>query len=152
MEFRKMLTMTLYARQQRRHWCKNRLLDSVGEGEGGMIWENSIEACILSFVKQIDSPSSMYEVEWHWGMGCWGRCEQRSGGETHVHPWLIHVNVCQKTWQYCKVINLQGSGGEGGGRGESGWGTHVDQWLIHVNVWQKPLQYGFFFFFNKWIF
>ena len=25
---------------------KNRLLDSVGEGEGGMIWENSIETYI----------------------------------------------------------------------------------------------------------
>ena len=33
MEFRKMVTMTLYARQH----VKNRLLDSVGEGEGGMI-------------------------------------------------------------------------------------------------------------------
>ena len=30
---------------------KNRLLDSVGEGEGGMIWETSIETCILSYVK-----------------------------------------------------------------------------------------------------
>ena len=30
---------------------KNRLLDSVGEGEGGMIWENSIETYILSYVK-----------------------------------------------------------------------------------------------------
>ena len=30
---------------------KNRLLDSVGEGEGGMIWENGIEMCILSYVK-----------------------------------------------------------------------------------------------------
>ena len=27
---------------------KNRLLDSVGEGEGGMIWENGTETCILS--------------------------------------------------------------------------------------------------------
>ena len=35
MEFRKMITMTLYARQQNGY--KNRLLDSVGEGEGGMI-------------------------------------------------------------------------------------------------------------------
>ena len=26
---------------------KNGLLDSVGEGEGDMIWENSIETCIL---------------------------------------------------------------------------------------------------------
>ena len=33
----------------------NRLLDSVGEGEGGMFRENSIEACILSRVKQITS-------------------------------------------------------------------------------------------------
>ena len=30
---------------------KNKLLDSVGEGEGGMIWENSIEICIFSYVK-----------------------------------------------------------------------------------------------------
>ena len=26
---------------------KNRLLDLVGEGEGGVIWENIIETCIL---------------------------------------------------------------------------------------------------------
>ena len=30
---------------------KNRLLDSVGEGEDGMIWENSTETCILPYVK-----------------------------------------------------------------------------------------------------
>ena len=30
---------------------KNRLLDSVGEGDGGMIWENSTETFILSYVK-----------------------------------------------------------------------------------------------------
>ena len=30
---------------------KNRLLDYVGEGEGGMIWENSIEIRILPYVK-----------------------------------------------------------------------------------------------------
>ena len=26
---------------------------------------------------------------------------------THVHPWLIHVNVWQKIPQYCKVISPQ---------------------------------------------
>ena len=41
---------------------QNRLLDSVGEGEGGMIWENGIETCILSYVKQIASPSSIYQT------------------------------------------------------------------------------------------
>ena len=41
---------------------KNRPLDSVGEGQGGMIWENSIETCILPYVKQMTSPSSMHET------------------------------------------------------------------------------------------
>ena len=36
------------------------------EGEGGMIWENSIDTCILSYVKQITSPGSMHET------GCLG--------------------------------------------------------------------------------
>ena len=30
---------------------KNRLLDSAGEGDGGMIWENSTEMCMLPYVK-----------------------------------------------------------------------------------------------------
>ena len=33
--------------------------------------------------------------------------EGGSGWGTHVHPWLIHVNVWQKPPQYCKVISLQ---------------------------------------------
>ena len=32
---------------------KNRLLDSMGEDEGGMIWENSIETYTLPYVKHI---------------------------------------------------------------------------------------------------
>ena len=40
----------------------NSLLDSVGEGEGGMIWENGIETCKLSYVKQIASSGSMHET------------------------------------------------------------------------------------------
>ena len=28
---------------------ENRLFDSVEEGEGGMIWENGIETCIISY-------------------------------------------------------------------------------------------------------
>ena len=40
----------------------NSLLDSVGEGKGGMIWENSIETCVLSYVKQIASPGLMHET------------------------------------------------------------------------------------------
>ena len=41
---------------------QNRILDSVGEGEGGMFRENSIKTCILSRVKQITSPDWMHET------------------------------------------------------------------------------------------
>ena len=33
-----------------------------GEGEGGKIWENGIETCILSYVKRIASPGSMHDT------------------------------------------------------------------------------------------
>ena len=41
---------------------QNRLLDSVGEGKGGIFQENSIKTCILSRVKQITSPGLMHET------------------------------------------------------------------------------------------
>ena len=41
---------------------QNRLLDSVGEGEGGMFLENSSETWILSRVKQITSPGWIHET------------------------------------------------------------------------------------------
>ena len=34
----------------------------MGEGEGGMIWENGTETCILPYVKQIASRGSMHET------------------------------------------------------------------------------------------
>ena len=37
-------------------------MDSVGEGEGGKIWENGIETCIISYVKRITSPGSMPDI------------------------------------------------------------------------------------------
>ena len=41
---------------------QNSLLDSVGEGEGGMIWENGIETCIISYKKRIASPALMQDT------------------------------------------------------------------------------------------
>ena len=57
---------------------KNRFLDSVGEGKGGMIWENSIETCILSYVKQIAGPGSMHETGCS-GLVCWNDPEGWDG-------------------------------------------------------------------------
>ena len=63
-----MVTITLYARQQKRHRCIEQSLDSVGEGEGGMIWGNVIETCIISYKKRIASPGSIQDA-WGWCTG-----------------------------------------------------------------------------------
>ena len=79
---------------------RNSLLDSAGEGEGGMIWENSIETCILSYVKQISSPGSMHEtgcsglVHWDdpegWDGEGGGRGVQ-DGEHMYTHGWFISI-------------------------------------------------------------
>ena len=38
----------------------------MGEGKGGMVWENGIETCILSYVKWVTSPGLMHDT------GCLG--------------------------------------------------------------------------------
>ena len=45
---------------------QNSLLDSVREGEGGMIWENGIETCIISNMKRIASPSLIETIQATW--------------------------------------------------------------------------------------
>ena len=70
---------------------QNRLLDSVGEGEGGMIWENSIETCILSSVKQIASPGMHETSARGW---CPGKT-QREGMEREVEGEIRMGKTCK---------------------------------------------------------
>ena len=71
---------------------QNRLLDSVGEGEGGMFQENSIETCILSRVKQITSPGWMHETSARaW---CTGKT-QSDGVEREVGGGIRMGNTCK---------------------------------------------------------
>ena len=70
----------------------NRVLDSEGEGEGGMIWENDIETCIISYKKLITILGSMQDtgclglVHWDDPEGWYGeRWEGVSGLGTRVH-------------------------------------------------------------------
>ena len=37
-------------------------MESVGEGDGGKIWENGIETCIISCMKWVASPGSMNDT------------------------------------------------------------------------------------------
>ena len=49
-------------RDSKRHRCIEQSLDSMREGEGGMIWENGTETCILSYVKRIAIPGLMQDT------------------------------------------------------------------------------------------
>ena len=114
MEFRKMITITLYAKQKKRHRCIEQTFGSCGRRRGWDVSREHIKTCILSRVKQITSPGWMHETSartWCIGKTQRDRVEREEGGGigtgTHVNPWLIHVNVWQKPLQYCKVISLQ---------------------------------------------
>ena len=56
-----MVMTTLYARQQKRHKIEQSF-GLCGTGSGGMIWENGIKTCIISYKKQIASPGLMQDT------------------------------------------------------------------------------------------
>ena len=77
------------------------LLDSVGEGEGGMFRENSIETCILSMMKQITSPGWMHETSaWAW---CTGKT-QRNWVEREVGGGIGMGNTCKSMADSCQCM------------------------------------------------
>ena len=51
MEFRKIVTMILYARQKKKHRCIEQSFGLCGRRGRGMIWENGIETCIISYIE-----------------------------------------------------------------------------------------------------
>ena len=79
---------------------QNRILDSVGEGEGAMFRENSIETCMLSRVKQITSPGWMHETSartWCTGKTQRDRAEREVGGGIGMGSTCISM---ADSWQY----------------------------------------------------
>ena len=80
---------------------QNRLLDSVGEGEGGMFRENSIETSMLSRVKEITSPSWMHE------MGVQGWCTgktQKDGMEREAGEGIGMGKTCKSMADSCQCM------------------------------------------------
>ena len=68
------------------------------EGEGGMIWENGIETCIISRKKRIASPGSMQDT------GYWGWCTgmtQRDGMGREVGEGFRMGNTCTPLADSC---------------------------------------------------
>ena len=82
----------------------------MGEGEGGMIWENGIETCIISYMKRVASPGSMHDtgclglVHWDDPEGWYGE-EEGSGWGAHVYLWWIHFDIWQNQYNIVKLKN-----------------------------------------------
>ena len=80
---------------------QNRLLDSVGEGEGGMFRENSIKTCILSRVKQITSPGWTHETSaraWCTGKTQMDQMGREAGGRIGMG------NTCKSMADLCQCM------------------------------------------------
>ena len=73
----------------------------MGEGDDGMIWENGIETCIISHMKQIASPGSIHDA------GCSGlvhwddpeRCYGEAGGKG-----VQDGNTCTPMVDSCRCL------------------------------------------------
>ena len=82
----------------------------MGEGEGGMIWENSIETYIISYMKRDASPGSMHDtgclglVHWDDPEGWYGEGGGRRFriGNTCI-PVADSFGYLAKLIQLCKV-------------------------------------------------
>ena len=85
-------------------------MDSVGEGEGGEIWENGIETCIIPCMKRVASPGSMHDTGClglvHWddpeGWNGEGGGRRVQDGSTGI-PVADSFRSLAKLIQYCKV-------------------------------------------------
>ena len=96
-----MVMITLYGKQKKRLKVQNRLLDSVGEGKGGMFQEHIIETCILSKVKQITSPGWIHETSAQaW---CTGKT-QRNQVEREVGGGIGMGNTCKSMADSCQCM------------------------------------------------
>ena len=111
MEFRKMVTITLYTRQQKRHWCieqsfglcgRRRGWDDLGEWHWNMytiIYETSHQSRFDAWYWMLGAGA----LGWPRGMIWGGRREEGSGWGTRVYLWQIHVDIWQNQYNIVKL-------------------------------------------------
>ena len=113
MEFRKMVMISLYARQQKRHRC---IEQSFGLWEKARVeWYGRMALKHVNYHMWNESPVQVWwyrvlgagALGWPRGMGWGARWEGGSGWGTYVHPWWIHVKCMEKPIQYYKVKKLK---------------------------------------------
>ena len=113
MEFRKMVTITLCTRQQKRHWCIEQSFGLCGRGRG---WDDFGEWHwnTYNIIYGTSCQSSFDARYWMLGAGAlgrprgmvWGgRMEEGSGWGTHAYLWGIHFDIWQNQYNIVKFKN-----------------------------------------------
>ena len=108
-----MVTITLYTRQQKRHWCIEQSFGLCGRGRG---WEDLGEWHWNMYTIMYEmSRQSRFDARywmlgagalgWPRGMVWGGRREEGSGWATHVYLWRIHFDIWQNQYNYVKFKN-----------------------------------------------
>ena len=113
MEFRKMVTITLCTRQQKRHWCIEQSFGLYGTGRGwddlgGWHWNMYNIIYEMSRHSGFDAQYWMLgagAMGWPRGMVWGGRREESSGWRTCVYLWWIHVDIWQNQYNIVKLKN-----------------------------------------------
>ena len=115
MEFRKMVTITLYTRQQKRHWCIEQSFGLCGRGRGwndlgewhwntyNIIYETSRQSRFDALYWMLGTGTLGRRREIVWG----GRREEGSGWETHVYLWQIHFDIWQNQYNIVKLNKIK---------------------------------------------
>ena len=110
MEFRKMVTITLYTRQQKRHWCIEQSFGLCGGGRG---WDDLGEWHwnMYNIIYEMSRQSRLCTIldAWGWCTGTaqrdgMGR-EECSGWGTYVCLLWIHFDIWQNQYNIIKLKN-----------------------------------------------
>ena len=111
MEFRKMVTITLYMRQQKKHWCIEQSFGLCGRGRG---WDDLVEWHWNTYnIIYETSRQSRFDA-WYWMLGAgalgrprgmvWGgRKEEGSGWGTQICLWQICFDIWQNQYNIVKL-------------------------------------------------
>ena len=113
MEFRKMVTITLYTRQQKRHWCIEQSFGLCGRDRG---WNDLGEWHwnTYNIIYGMSCQSRFDARYWMLGAGALGRPrgmvrggrrEEGSGWGTHVYLWRNHFDEWQNQYNIVKFKN-----------------------------------------------
>ena len=96
-----MVTITLHAKQIKRHRCTEQTFGLCGRRRGWDFRENSIKTCILSRVKQITSLGWMHETNAQaW---CTGKTQRNQVGR-EVAEGIGMGNTCKSMADSCQYM------------------------------------------------